>query len=106
MDDSGPIGSPSERDCATGFLTQVFVIWIVWGLPQKRREWLHQKVAEKRATPVVRERRVSRSWWYLKYTSPYRSRRSRAKSSPTVPLTSSLPPRRQDRPNASEFSMR
>jgi hypothetical protein len=37
----------------TRFLTDFFVFWIVGWLPRRRSKWLHQKVAEKRATPVV-----------------------------------------------------
>jgi hypothetical protein len=37
----------------TRFLNHFFVFWIVGWLPRRRSKWLHQKVAEKRATPVV-----------------------------------------------------
>jgi hypothetical protein len=35
------------------FLTDFFVFWIMSWLPLRQSRWLHQKVAEKRATPVV-----------------------------------------------------
>ncbi len=53
MDDSHAMGRHVSV-IANRFLTEFFVFWIVRGLSQKRRGWLHQKVAEKRAKPVVR----------------------------------------------------
>jgi hypothetical protein len=53
MDDSHAMGRHVSV-IGNRFLTEFFVFWIVQGLSQKWRGWLHQKVAEKRATPVVR----------------------------------------------------
>jgi hypothetical protein len=50
LDDEGLHSGRFERH-ATGFLTDFFVFWIVIWLPAMRPGWLHQKVAEKRATP-------------------------------------------------------
>ena len=52
LDDGGRYGCSFERD-ATRFLTDFFAFWIMSWLPLRQSRWLHQKVAEKRATPVV-----------------------------------------------------
>jgi hypothetical protein len=68
MDDADASWPSFERVVCNRFLIDFFVFWIVKRLPQKGPRWLHQNVAEKRATPVVSLRRVSRAWWCLKYT--------------------------------------